>query len=107
MGNKHRLEREVNELRRRYPGLPQGRPRSRVRQLLHPLPFLNPRPRQYLHGRVWHDADLDKISIIEYLYRKKDLAGDLVNRVVDGHFLERQGTEVESGRDAGVAADPQ
>ena len=85
----------------------KGRPRSRLRQLLRPLPFLNPRPRQYLHGRVWHDAELDKISIIEYLYRKKDRAGDLVNRVVDGHFLERQGTEVESGRDAGVAADPQ
>ena len=85
----------------------EGRPRSRWRQLLRPLPFLNPRPRQYLRARVWHDTDTDKIAIVEHLYRKKGTEADIVTKVVDGHFFAEQRTEVESGRDAGVAADAQ
>lgn len=84
-----------------------GRPRSRWRQLLRPLPFLNPRPRQYLCTRVWYDAGRDKIAIVEHLHRKKDEEGDLVAVVVDGHFFEKQGTQAEPGRHAGVAADAQ
>ena len=85
----------------------EGRPRSRWRQLLRPLPFMNPRPRLYMRGRVWRDAGLDKIAIVEHLYRKKDSEDDLVAKVVDGHFIEKQGTQAESGRHAGVAANAQ
>ncbi len=82
-----------------------GRPRSRWRQLLKPLPFINPRPRLFLDGRIWYREDLDKIGIVEYLYRKRDEAGDLVDTAIDGHFIEE--TEAESGRDAGIATDAQ
>lgn len=85
----------------------KGRPRSRWRQLLRPLPFLNPRPRQYLQARIWHDADLDKIAIVECIYRKKGAESDLVTKVVDGYFFAEQGTKAEPGRHAGVAADAQ
>ena len=85
----------------------EGRPRSRWRQLLRPLPFMNPRPRLYLRGRVWRDTSIDKVSIVEHLYRKKDTADELVAKVVDGHFIERQGTQAEPGRHAGVAANAQ
>lgn len=64
-----------------------GRPRSRWRQLLRPLPFVNPRPRLHLDCRLWHREDLDKISIIEYMYRKRELEQDTVEAVVNGHFI--------------------
>ncbi len=82
-----------------------GRPRSRWRQLLRPLPFVNPRPRLYIDARVWHRQDQDKIGIVEHLYRKRDGATDLVDSVVHGHFIEE--TEAESGRDVSVSADAQ
>lgn len=83
----------------------EGRPRSRWRQLLKPLPFVNPRPRLFLNSRVWHRQDLDKIGIVEHLYRKRDEASDIVDTIVNGHFIEE--TEAEPGRHAGVAADAQ
>ncbi|MGY8825962.1 MAG: hypothetical protein ACKVJG_18835 [Candidatus Latescibacterota bacterium] len=83
----------------------EGRPRSRWRQLLRPLPFVNPRPRLFLNGRVWYRQDLDKIGIVEHLYRKRDESTDIVNMTVNGHFIEE--TEAEPGRHAGVAADAQ
>lgn len=82
-----------------------GRPRSRWRQLLRPLPFVNPRPRLFLDARVWHRQDLDKIGIVEHLYRKRDGASDLVDTVVHGHFIEE--AEAKQGSDAGVATDAQ
>ncbi|MDP6700688.1 MAG: hypothetical protein QGH25_13640 [Candidatus Latescibacteria bacterium] len=84
-----------------------GRPRSRWRQLLRPLPFLNPRPRQYLCATAWHDAERDKIAIVEHFHRKKDAEDGIAKRVVDGHFFEGQRTEAEPGRHAGVATDAQ
>lgn len=65
-----------------------GRPRSRWRQLLRPLPFVNPRPRLFMDARIWHRQDQDKICVVEYLYRKKDDASDIVETVVHGHFIE-------------------
>ena len=45
----------VDEQARGHAGLRVlGRPRSRWRQMLRPLPFINPRPRQFLDARVWH-----------------------------------------------------
>ena len=84
-----------------------GRPRSRWRQLLRPLPFLNPRPRQYLCAKAWHDAERDKIAIVEHFHRRKEAEEGIANRVVDGHFFEGQRTEAESGSHAGVSADAQ
>jgi len=80
-----------------------GRPRSRWRQLLRPLPFVNPRPRLFMDARIWHRQDQDKISVVEYLYRKKDDASDIVETVVHGHFIEE--AEVKPGGDDVVPTD--
>ncbi len=74
-----------------------GRPRSRWRQLLRPLPFVNPRPRLFMDARIWHRQDQDKISVVEYLYRKRDDTSDIVETVVHGHFIEE--AKVKSGGD--------
>lgn len=78
-----------------------GRPRSRWRQLLRPLPFVNPRPRLYLDCRLWHRKDLDKIFIIEHMYRKREFDPDTVEAVVNGHFFQK--TETKSGCDADIS----
>ena len=82
-----------------------GRPRSRWRQLLRPLPFVNPRPRLFLDCRLWHREDVDKISIIEYMYRRREFDQEIVEAVVNGHFFEK--TEIESGCDADITPNPQ
>ena len=60
-----------------------------------------------MRGRVWRDTSIDKIAIVEHLYRKKDAEDDLAAKVVDGHFIKKQGTQAEPGRHAGVAANAQ
>jgi hypothetical protein len=84
-----------------------GKPHSRWRQLLRPLPWLNPRPRNYLDGRVWYCEESNKIYIVEHLFRKKDEAGDLVERVIDGYICHAQQDETEPRSHARLAADPQ
>ena len=67
-----------------------GRPRSRWRQLLRPLPFVNPRPRQYLDARVWHCGEANKICIAEHLYRKRDQCGDLAETLTNGFVCHEE-----------------
>lgn len=85
----------------------EGRPRSRWRQLLRPLPLINPRPRQYLDSRVWHCEQANKICIVDHLYRKKDKAGDLVQKVINGYFCHEKKTEAEPRSHAGFTAGTQ
>ncbi len=84
-----------------------GRPRSRWRQLLRPLPLFNPRPRQYLDSRVWHCRQANKICIVDLLCRKKDRTGGLVQKVINGYICHQKKTEAEPRSHAGFAAGPQ
>ena len=84
-----------------------GKPRSRMLQLLKPLPLINPRPRQYLDNRVWHCGDADKICIVDHLYRKKTEPEGLAQRVSDGYICHQEQAEVESRGHAELAAGSQ
>ncbi len=75
---------------RGHPGLRvRGQPRSRWLQLIRPLPFLNPRPRQFQDSRVWYCEAADKICIIDHLYRKREEGDDLPLRLSDGYFCHQ------------------
>ena len=90
-----------------HPGLRvQGQPRSRWRQLVRPLPFLNPRPRQYLDSRVWHCQSVDKICIIDHLYRKREEGEDLPLRLSHGYFCHQE-SQTEPPGHAQLTADAQ
>lgn len=54
-----------------------GRPKSRWRGLLQPLPFWNMRPRQFLTGRVWTDFEANKIFAVQSFWKKKEDAPDM------------------------------
>ena len=85
----------------------EGRPRSRLRQLLRPLPLINPRPRQYLDSRVWHCQLANKICIVDHLYRKNNRAGDLVQKVINGYSCHEKKAEAEPRSHAGLPAGTQ
>lgn len=80
-----------------------GRPKSRWRQLLRPLPWVNPRPRLYQDSRVWHCEEADKICVVDHLYRREEQRGDLAERLADGYICHQQETEVESRGHVGFA----
>jgi len=84
-----------------------GRPRGRWRQILRPLPLVNPRPRQYMDSRAWHCEEANKICIVDHLYRKKDQRGDLAEHVTDGYICHQEKTEAKSRSHADLAARPQ
>jgi len=81
----------------------EGRPRSRWRQFLRPLPFLNPRPRQYLDGRVWHCETANKICVVDHLYKKKDERGDLCDVLTQGYVCHQEKIQADSRSDAELA----
>lgn len=83
-----------------------GAPRSRWRQLVRPLPFLNPRPRLHLDSRIWRCAEADKICIIDHLYRRREEGEDLPLRLSDGYFCHQE-TEAEPPGHAQFAAGAQ
>ena len=84
-----------------------GRPQSRWRQVLRPLPFVNPRPRRHLRGAVWHCPDLNRICIVEHLFKKLEQGGDTLDEVMDGYVCHEEEAAADAGRHAGVAAGPQ
>ena len=84
-----------------------GRPHSRWRQVLRPLPFVNPRPRRHLRGAGWHCPDLNRICIVEHFSKKLDQAGDILDEVMDGYVCHEEEAAPDEGRDAGVAAGAQ
>ena len=85
----------------------EGQPRSRWRQLLRPIPFLNPRPRQYLAGRVWHCETTNKICVVDHLYKKKDERGDLCDVLTRRYVCHQEKAEAESRGDVELAASPE
>ncbi|MBM3278022.1 MAG: hypothetical protein FJY95_08065 [Candidatus Handelsmanbacteria bacterium] len=84
----------------------RGQPRSRWLQLIRPLPFLNPRPRQFQDTRVWRCEAADKICIIDHLYRKREEGEDLPQRLSDGYFCHQK-PQTDPGGDAQLPARPQ
>ncbi len=84
-----------------------GAPRSRWRQLVRPLPFLNPQPRYFLDSRVWRCAAADKICIIDHLYRRREEGEDLPLRLSDGYFCHQEETQTEPPGHAQFAAGAQ
>jgi hypothetical protein len=49
-----------------HPGVEvRGRPKSRWRQMLLPLPFMSRKPRRYLKARVWHCEESNKIFVVK------------------------------------------
>ena len=81
-----------------------GKPRSRLLQLLRPLPFISPRPRQYLDSRIWYCPSSDKICIVDYLYRKKVDADDFPHHVCDGYVCHQEAAETHPRGDVELAA---
>lgn len=73
----------------------EGRPRSRWRQLLRPLPFVNPRPRQYADSYIWHCEESNKICVVDHLYRKKGERGHLSLALTDAYACHQKKTEAD------------
>ena len=82
----------------------EGKPRSRWRQLLRPLPFVNPRPRQYMDSRVWHCEEANKICVVDHLYRKKGERGQLATELTDGYACHTEEAQAEPRSHAELAA---
>ena len=54
-----------------------GKPKSRWRGLLTPLPFWNVRPRLNLEGRIWACMESNKIYCVQTMWKKKEDSPDL------------------------------
>lgn len=65
-----------------------GRPKSRWRSLLQPLPFWNMRPRQHLSGRVWTDMEANKIFAVQGFFKKDTEAPDIEACINSVHAVE-------------------
>ena len=78
-----------------------GTPRSRWRQLLRPLPWVNPRPRVYLDGRAWHCEQTNKICLVDYLFRKKERLENFPECIIDGYLCHEETTQEEDNRKDG------
>ncbi len=81
-----------------------GRPRSRWRQLLRPLPWIDPRQRVHMDGLVWHCAATNKICIVDHQFRRPDERGDLTERVAHGYLCHQEAAEAEPRGHAELAA---
>jgi hypothetical protein len=83
----------------------RGGPRSRWRQILRPLPLVNPRPRRHLQGAVWHCPEQNRICVVEHL-SKKPLEGgdDLLKRMIDGYVCHPQQTSTDTRGDDGLSS---
>ena len=84
-----------------------GRPRSRWRQLLRPLPWLNPRPRYHLDALVWHCEEGNRICVVEHLYKRQKERDDLTDRLSTAYVCHPQETEADARGDAQLASGAQ
>lgn len=80
-----------------------GVPRSRWRMLLRPLPLVNPRPRQYLTGMLWHCEASNRLCLIEHLYRKRDDEQGLVNALIEDYACHEEESTTDARSDAELA----
>lgn len=86
----------------------QGEPRSRWRQILRPLPLVNPRPRRYLQGAAWHCPDQNRICAVEYLSKKRPEGDDgLLKELIDGYVCHAQQATTDARRDDELASGAQ
>lgn len=85
-----------------------GEPRSRWRQILRPLPLVNPRPRRYLEGAVWHCSEQNRICVVEHLSKKRlERNDDFLEELIDGYVCHAQETTPDTRSDDGLAAGSQ
>lgn len=88
-----------------HPGLRiTGRPKSRWRQLLRPLPLLNPRPRQYMDALAWHCEEGNRICVVEHLFKKEKEREDLTDRLSAAYVCHSKETEINARGDVKLAA---
>ncbi|MBT7065723.1 MAG: hypothetical protein HN919_05440 [Verrucomicrobia bacterium] len=88
--------------------LVQGQPRSRWRQILRPLPLVNPRPRRYLQGAVWHCPEQNRICVVEHLSKKRSEGeDDFLEELIDGYVCHAEKTTSDARRDDEFAAGTQ
>jgi hypothetical protein len=88
-----------------HPGLRvKGRPRSRFRQIMRPLPWLNPRQRQYLDGLVWHCHESNKICLVDHLVRKRNQLSDVADQIAHGYLCHQEPAETKPRRHAELEA---
>ncbi|HJP34178.1 MAG TPA: hypothetical protein QGF95_26825 [Candidatus Latescibacteria bacterium] len=81
-----------------------GQPRSRWRQILRPLPLVNPRPRRHLEGAVWHCPDQNRICVVEHLSKKRPEGGDdFLEKLIDGYVCHTEQAAVDARSDDGLA----
>ena len=81
-----------------------GFPRSRLLQLLRPLPFISSRPRQYLDSKAWLCTEKDKICVVDYLYRKNGAVEGFLQQVCQGYVCHEEAAEVDARSHATLAA---
>lgn len=84
-----------------------GRPRSRFRQLMRPLPWISARPRMHMHGLVWHCRASNKICVVDHFYRKKEQRGDFTDRIAHGYLCHQEAAEAQTRRHAQLQAGTQ
>jgi len=85
-----------------------GEPRSRWRQILRPLPLVNPRPRRYLESAVWHCPDENRICVVEHLSKKHMEGGhDFLKELTDGYACHSQKTTSDARSDDELATGAQ
>lgn len=85
-----------------------GVPRSRWRQILRPLPLVNPRPRRYLNSAAWHCPEQNRICVVEHLVRKKDQIDDaLLEELIEGYVCHAETTTTDARSDDELATGAQ
>ncbi|MEW6755362.1 MAG: hypothetical protein AB1505_30930 [Candidatus Latescibacterota bacterium] len=91
-----------------HPGLHvTGRPRSRWRQLLRPLPLISPRPRVWAETRVWHCQHSNKVCLVDHLSPRREASAGLAARIADGYLCHQEAAPADPPGDARLAARPQ
>ncbi len=86
----------------------QGGPRSRWRQILRPLPMVNPRPRRYLQGAAWHCPEQNRICVVEHLSKKRpEGEDDFLKELIDGYVCHTEQATSDARRDDELATGTQ
>lgn len=86
----------------------EGSPRSRWRQILRPLPLVNPRPRRWLSGAAWHCPQQNRICVVEHLVRKQaEQDDDVLEDLISGYVCHAQDAAPDARSDDELPAGTQ
>ncbi|MEE2657931.1 MAG: hypothetical protein VX733_05455 [Candidatus Latescibacterota bacterium] len=87
--------------------LVSGAPKGRWRQILRPLPLVNPRPRRHLTTAVWHCPESNRICVVDHLYKKRDDEGSVVAAMSQDYVCHAQEAASDPRSDAKLEAGTQ